>query len=94
MKYETAWIVFGGLCVNVLRLAALFGGAQEPGGAPPTVPEEIRLTCTQFVRYHKNQCVQDVVHKKRSVYMYEDANKVNSLRMTYFVFSSPLSLWL
>lgn len=29
---------------------------------PPGVPEEVRLTCTQFVRYHKHQCVQDVVH--------------------------------
>lgn len=47
------------------RLAALLGGAQEASRAPSTVPEEIRLTCTQFVRYHKNQCVQDIVHKRR-----------------------------
>ncbi|XP_046712392.1 integral membrane protein GPR155 isoform X4 [Silurus meridionalis] len=48
------------------RLAALLGGVQEPIRAPSTVPaEEIRLTCTQFVRYHKNQCVQDIVHKRR-----------------------------
>ncbi|KAF4080218.1 hypothetical protein AMELA_G00167890 [Ameiurus melas] len=46
------------------RLAALLGGAQEASRAPSTVPEEIRLTCTQFVRYHKNQCVQDIVHKR------------------------------
>ncbi|XP_026789244.3 integral membrane protein GPR155 isoform X3 [Pangasianodon hypophthalmus] len=47
------------------RLAALLGGGQETSRAPSTVPEEIRLTCTQFVRYHKNQCVQDIVHKRR-----------------------------
>ncbi|KAG7326963.1 hypothetical protein KOW79_010364 [Hemibagrus wyckioides] len=46
------------------RLAALLGGEQETSQAPSTVPEEIRLTCTQFVRYHKNQCVQDIVHKR------------------------------
>ncbi|XP_027015751.1 integral membrane protein GPR155 isoform X2 [Tachysurus fulvidraco] len=45
-------------------LAALLGGAQQTNQAPSTVPEEIRLTCTQFVRYHKNQCVQDIVHKR------------------------------
>uniref|UniRef100_A0A3B4CU96 DEP domain-containing protein n=1 Tax=Pygocentrus nattereri TaxID=42514 RepID=A0A3B4CU96_PYGNA len=29
------------------------------------VSEEIRLTCNQFLKYHKEQCVQDIVHKKR-----------------------------
>ncbi|XP_053355451.1 integral membrane protein GPR155 isoform X1 [Clarias gariepinus] len=48
------------------RLAALLGGAKETSSAPPSAPEEIRLTCTQLVRYHKNQCVQDIVHKTRS----------------------------
>ncbi|KAK3575341.1 hypothetical protein QTP86_025527, partial [Hemibagrus guttatus] len=47
------------------RLAALLGGQQETSRAPSAVPEEIRLTCTQFVRYHNNQCVQDIVHKRR-----------------------------
>uniref|UniRef100_A0A4W6BV62 G protein-coupled receptor 155 n=1 Tax=Lates calcarifer TaxID=8187 RepID=A0A4W6BV62_LATCA len=32
---------------------------------PSGVPEEVRLTCTQFVRYHKDQCVQDIVHTRR-----------------------------
>ncbi|XP_066521904.1 lysosomal cholesterol signaling protein isoform X2 [Hoplias malabaricus] len=47
------------------RLAALWSGGQEENCGPAPVPEEIRLTCTQFVRYHKNQCVQDIVHKRR-----------------------------
>ncbi|KAI4880285.1 hypothetical protein NFI96_030722, partial [Prochilodus magdalenae] len=46
------------------RLAALWGQAQEENRATAPVSEEIRLTCTQFVRYHKNQCVQDIVHKR------------------------------
>ncbi|KAG7270056.1 hypothetical protein CRUP_007156 [Coryphaenoides rupestris] len=29
--------------------------------------EEVRLTCTQFVRYHKDQCVLDIVHPRRPV---------------------------
>ncbi|TTH38814.1 Obg-like ATPase 1 [Bagarius yarrelli] len=49
-----------------IRLAGLLGGVQETGQAPSSAPEEIRLTCTQFVRYHKNQCVQDIVHRRSS----------------------------
>uniref|UniRef100_A0A3B5M3E2 Uncharacterized protein n=1 Tax=Xiphophorus couchianus TaxID=32473 RepID=A0A3B5M3E2_9TELE len=33
--------------------------------SPSAVPEDVRLTCTQFVRYHKDQCVQDIVHTHR-----------------------------
>ncbi|XP_060774709.1 lysosomal cholesterol signaling protein isoform X2 [Neoarius graeffei] len=46
------------------KLAALLGGRQETSRAPSTVPEEIRLTCTQFVHYRKNQCVHGIVHKR------------------------------
>ncbi|XP_062852938.1 lysosomal cholesterol signaling protein [Trichomycterus rosablanca] len=46
------------------RLAALWSGGQDVSAASSAVPEEIRLTCTQFVRYHRNKCVQDVVHKR------------------------------
>ncbi|XP_036425835.1 integral membrane protein GPR155 isoform X1 [Colossoma macropomum] len=49
------------------RLAAFCGGGQEESCGSAAVPEEIRLTCTQFVRYHKNQCVQDIVRKRRFV---------------------------
>ncbi|KAI4788300.1 hypothetical protein KUCAC02_035944 [Chaenocephalus aceratus] len=39
---------------------------KEAGDLSPSgVPEEVRLTCTQFVRYHKDQCVQDIVHTRR-----------------------------
>ncbi|XP_073809797.1 lysosomal cholesterol signaling protein isoform X4 [Danio rerio] len=46
------------------RLAALCGFSQEENLEPSAVPEEIRLTCTQFVRYHKDQCVQDIVRNR------------------------------
>ncbi|KAM8856063.1 lysosomal cholesterol signaling protein [Spinachia spinachia] len=29
------------------------------------LPEEIRMTCTQFTKYHKDQCSQDIVKKRR-----------------------------
>uniref|UniRef100_A0A671PYP9 Integral membrane protein GPR155-like n=1 Tax=Sinocyclocheilus anshuiensis TaxID=1608454 RepID=A0A671PYP9_9TELE len=46
------------------RLASLWQGwGQEVTGS--AVSEEIRLTCTQFLTYHKEQCVKDIVHKKR-----------------------------
>uniref|UniRef100_A0A671TBX8 Integral membrane protein GPR155-like n=1 Tax=Sinocyclocheilus anshuiensis TaxID=1608454 RepID=A0A671TBX8_9TELE len=32
------------------------------------VTEEIRLTCTQFVRYHKDQCVQDIVRNRGHIF--------------------------
>ncbi|XP_056315567.1 integral membrane protein GPR155-like [Danio aesculapii] len=46
------------------RLAALCGFSQEENLESSAVPEEIRLTCTQFVRYHKDQCVQDIVRNR------------------------------
>ncbi|CAM4607293.1 unnamed protein product [Leuciscus chuanchicus] len=46
------------------RLARLWRGwGQEVTGS--VASEEIRLTCSQFLTYHKQQCVRDIVHKKR-----------------------------
>ncbi|XP_076016380.1 lysosomal cholesterol signaling protein-like [Genypterus blacodes] len=44
------------------RLLSLWYGKDSEELSPSVVPEEVRLTCTQFVRYHKEQCVQDIVH--------------------------------
>ncbi|XP_035027822.1 integral membrane protein GPR155 isoform X2 [Hippoglossus stenolepis] len=44
------------------RLRNLWQGRDSEDLSPSAVPEEVRLTCTQFVRYHKDQCVQDVLH--------------------------------
>ncbi|KAM3863270.1 lysosomal cholesterol signaling protein [Diretmus argenteus] len=46
------------------RLLGLWQGRDSEELSPSVVPEEVRLTCTQFVRYHKDQCVQDVVHTR------------------------------
>lgn len=48
-----------------VRLLGLWQGRDIEDLSPSSVPEEVRLTCTQFVRYHKDQCVQDVVHTRR-----------------------------
>ncbi|TMS04866.1 Integral membrane protein GPR155 [Larimichthys crocea] len=47
------------------RLLGLWQGRDGDGPSPSGVPEDVRLTCTQFVRYHKDQCVQDIVHTRR-----------------------------
>ncbi|XP_057193527.1 integral membrane protein GPR155 isoform X1 [Triplophysa rosa] len=46
------------------RLAALCGLGHDENPESSAVQEEIRLTCTQFVRYHKDQCVQDIVRNR------------------------------
>ncbi|XP_021177266.2 integral membrane protein GPR155 isoform X1 [Fundulus heteroclitus] len=48
------------------RFLGLWHGRDGEDLSPSAVPEEVRLTCTQFVRYHKDQCVQDIVHTRRS----------------------------
>lgn len=48
-----------------VRLLGLLPGRNGEDVSPSGVPEEVRLTCTQFVRYHKDQCVQDIVHTHR-----------------------------
>uniref|UniRef100_G3PDX8 G protein-coupled receptor 155b n=1 Tax=Gasterosteus aculeatus aculeatus TaxID=481459 RepID=G3PDX8_GASAC len=47
------------------RLLWLWQGRDAEDSSPSGVPEEVRLTCTQFVRYHKDQCVQDMVLTRR-----------------------------
>lgn len=49
------------------RLLSLWHGRDSSDLPSAGVPEEVRLTCTQFVRYHKEQCVQDIVHTRRLV---------------------------
>ncbi|XP_030614792.1 integral membrane protein GPR155 [Archocentrus centrarchus] len=46
------------------RIYSLWYGKQEE--QPQTdLPEEIRMTCTQFTKYHKQQCFHDIVKKRR-----------------------------
>ncbi|KAM4607587.1 lysosomal cholesterol signaling protein isoform 2-T2 [Polymixia lowei] len=72
-NYGQGFISFGifGLDRHLLnlpfkkRLLGLWQGRDGEELSPSVVPEEVRLTCTQFVRYHKDQCVQDIVHTRR-----------------------------
>lgn len=50
------------------RLLSFWQGGDGEDLSPSAVPEEVRLTCTQFVRYHKDQCVQDIVRTHRYEY--------------------------
>lgn len=56
------------------RLMALWHGRDSSDLPSAGVPEEVRLTCTQFVRYHKEQCVQDIVHTRRFLSAPEESN--------------------
>lgn len=46
------------------RLYSLWSGRQQ-GQSQTDLPEEIRMTCTQFSRYHKEQCSHDIVRPRR-----------------------------
>ncbi|XP_039884016.1 integral membrane protein GPR155 isoform X2 [Simochromis diagramma] len=46
------------------RLYSLWYGKQEEQ-PQNELPEEIRMTCTQFTKYHKQQCFHDIVKKRR-----------------------------
>ncbi|XP_053483023.1 integral membrane protein GPR155 [Ictalurus furcatus] len=46
------------------RLARLMQ-TQKQEAAGSSVSEEIRLACNQFLKYHKEKCVQDIVQEKR-----------------------------
>ncbi|CAI5656041.1 unnamed protein product [Oreochromis niloticus] len=46
------------------RLYSLWYGKQEER-PQSDLPEEIRMTCTQFTKYHKQQCFHDIIKKKR-----------------------------
>ncbi|NXN50669.1 GP155 protein, partial [Rynchops niger] len=47
------------------RLEFLWGGREAAGHTDPSVPEEIRMTCQQFVRYHRDHCVKSIVRGRR-----------------------------
>ncbi|KFZ68687.1 Integral membrane protein GPR155, partial [Podiceps cristatus] len=47
------------------RLEFFWGGRETGGHTDPSVPEEIRMTCQQFVRYHRDHCVKSIVRGRR-----------------------------
>lgn len=49
----------------VFRLYRLWYGKKQEEQRQTDLPEDIRLTCTQFNKYHKDQCCHDIVKKRR-----------------------------
>lgn len=48
------------------RLEFLWNGREPSAAAEETrLPEEIRMTCHQFVQYHKDLCVRNIVKERR-----------------------------
>ncbi|XP_052532198.1 integral membrane protein GPR155 [Tympanuchus pallidicinctus] len=47
------------------KLELLWGGREAEGRADHTLPEEIRMTCQQFVHYHRDHCVKSIVKGRR-----------------------------
>ncbi|XP_051786578.1 integral membrane protein GPR155 isoform X3 [Erpetoichthys calabaricus] len=73
-NYGQGFITFGifGLDKHLIivpfkkRIAGLFMGKEKVDENESAVSEEIRMTCRQFVRYHKDQCVRDIVQQRSS----------------------------
>ncbi|XP_069558700.1 lysosomal cholesterol signaling protein [Brachyistius frenatus] len=47
------------------RLYSLWYRKKREEQPQADLPEEIRMTCTQFTKYHKQQCLHDIVKKRR-----------------------------
>lgn len=49
----------------VSRLRRLWYGKKPEEQLQTDLPEDIRMTCTQFTKYHKDQCLHDIVKMRR-----------------------------
>nr|XP_046260103.1 integral membrane protein GPR155 [Scatophagus argus]XP_046260104.1 integral membrane protein GPR155 [Scatophagus argus]XP_046260105.1 integral membrane protein GPR155 [Scatophagus argus] len=47
------------------RLYSLWYGKKQEEQPQTDLPEDVRMTCTQFTKYHKDQCCRDIVKKRR-----------------------------
>ncbi|KAK9537624.1 hypothetical protein VZT92_005226 [Zoarces viviparus] len=47
------------------RLYSLWRGKKREQQPQTDLSEEVRLTCTQFTKYHKDQCFHDIVKRRR-----------------------------
>lgn len=47
------------------RLYNLWYGKKQEEQLENELPEDIRMTCTQFTKYHKDQCFHDIVKRRR-----------------------------
>ncbi|XP_034429926.1 integral membrane protein GPR155 [Hippoglossus hippoglossus] len=47
------------------RLYKLWYGRKRKEQLQTDLPEEVKMTCTKFTKYHKDQCFHDIVKKRR-----------------------------
>lgn len=47
------------------RLYSRWFGKKKKEEPEPDLPDDIRMTCLQFTKYHKQQCCHDIVKKRR-----------------------------
>ena len=52
-------------CECFFRLYKLWYGRKRKEQLQTDLPEEVRMTCTKFTKYHKDQCFHDIVKKRR-----------------------------
>ncbi|XP_074550946.1 lysosomal cholesterol signaling protein isoform X2 [Halichoeres trimaculatus] len=50
------------------RLYSLWNRKKQEERLQPDLSEDIRMTCTQFIKYHQDQCVHDIVKKRRATH--------------------------
>nr|KAF6336624.1 G protein-coupled receptor 155 [Myotis myotis] len=47
------------------RLEFLWNNKETAGNRESPVPEEIKMTCQQFIHYHRDLCIQNIVKERR-----------------------------
>ncbi|XP_059560015.1 lysosomal cholesterol signaling protein isoform X1 [Myotis daubentonii] len=47
------------------RLEFLWNNKETAGNRDSPVPEEIKMTCQQFIHYHRDLCIQNIVKERR-----------------------------
>uniref|UniRef100_A0A4W5L1J8 G protein-coupled receptor 155 n=1 Tax=Hucho hucho TaxID=62062 RepID=A0A4W5L1J8_9TELE len=66
VNYGQGFISFGIFGLDKHLIILPFKKSMKPEEQPPlVVSDDIMMTCTQFTTYHKEQCVRDIVQKKR-----------------------------
>jgi hypothetical protein len=49
----------------VFRLEFLWNSKETAENKDSSVPEEIKMTCQQFIHYHRDLCIQNIVKERR-----------------------------
>ncbi|KAL0963852.1 hypothetical protein UPYG_G00314390 [Umbra pygmaea] len=73
VNYGQGFISFGifGLDKHLIilpfkkKISSLWHRRKRPEQSERVLSDDISMTCTQFITYHKENCVRDIVHKRR-----------------------------